>query len=444
MREKKKKILVAMVTGQFSKKLVDQLQHAGFDVKIVDDGEKCLALVETFLADLIILDFTLLKLNGLDILRLLKKGRKGTRVGVFVCTEHALYQDYQLAIENGANYYFLKSYAITDLIDTIHSYFQGSLVPSSFIDVMESISSKKEGLYLPEGPVDNGFIRFWGTRGSVPVAGPDYLRYGGNTSSLEVRNNDDLVIIDAGTGIRPLGNILMNEASRTLHLFIGHTHWDHILGFPFFKPAYSSEFEINIYGPQGCEKGLYEVFTGMLDKDYFPVKLDEMMARLHFHELLGDPVTIGNITIEYIYTSHPGPTLGFKLISPDRTIIYVTDNEFLVGYHGHPNKIHKNSPLLVPYEGFIDFCKGADFIVHEAQYFPEDYLKKVGWGHSSISNVTVLLKHTGIKRWVVTHHDPDHGDAALLRKLILHKQILAEAFVDTEVLFASDGCVHPF
>ena len=157
----------------------------------------------------------------------------------------------------------------------------------------------------------------------------------------------------------------------------------------------------------------------------------------------GDHYDIGNLSIETHYTHHPGSTLGFKIRSPTHTIGYITDNEILSGYHGHPDAIDRDHPLLKPHESLIHFLSDCDLLIHEAQYFPEEYEHKVGWGHSSISNATVLMKHIGCHEWIVTHHDPQHSDKDLAIKLQMHQDILHDCHMHTHTRLAFDGMVLP-
>ncbi|HPE85188.1 MAG TPA: MBL fold metallo-hydrolase, partial [Chlamydiales bacterium] len=237
---------------------------------------------------------------------------------------------------------------------------------------------------------------------------------------------------------------LAQRGVKTIHLFIGHTHWDHITGFPFFTPMYIPDVEVHLYAPVGYEKGTQELFSEMLAYAFFPVRLDEMQAKFHVHQMRdGDTIHIGGLTLETHYTHHPGSTLGFKVRSPTHTIGYITDNEMLLGYHGHPDAIDINHPLLEPHLSLIHFLTDCDLIIHEAQYFPEEYEHKVGWGHSSIANATVLLKHTGCQEWLVTHHDPQHSDTDLHIKLQMHQDVIADCHLHTNIRLAFDGMTLP-
>jgi len=412
-----------------------------FTIETAKDGPECLERARRFKPELILVELMLPKMHGIEILSHLRDFPETKETGVIITSSQTMIQNYQAAIERGSNDFLEKPFTADEFFRIVDDYFAGTLTPTPFKQ-KNPVTPAENTPYHPIPTIATTYIRFWGTRGSNPVAGPKYIRYGGNTCCLEVRYGDDVVIIDAGTGIRPLGEMLLGE--RELDIFIGHTHWDHITGFPFFSPIYQKGTKINIYAPVGFERSPKEIFTEMLAHAFFPVRLDDMQAELNFKELRdGDHIKKGKLTIETHYTYHPGHTLCFKIRSPHLTIGYVTDNEMLLGYHGHPKDIGKNHPLLEPHLSLINFLKDCDLLIHEAQYFPEEYQKKVGWGHSSMANATVLINAVGSKDWIVTHHDPQHSDQDLQVKIQLHADILRDTNLNTQVRLAYDGLTVP-
>jgi phosphoribosyl 1,2-cyclic phosphodiesterase len=172
------------------------------------------------------------------------------------------------------------------------------------------------------------YVRFWGTRGSIPTPGPQTTHYGGNTSCVEVRTDDDTwIILDCGTGARELGLHLLQSEKRPLglHVFIGHTHWDHIQGFPFFGPAFLPDTELHLYAPRDFQPSLGEALAGQMRYAYFPVKLDELRSLIHYTELEEGFFGVGNVLVATQYLNHTAPTIAYRLSSGGTTIAYVTD-----------------------------------------------------------------------------------------------------------------------
>lgn len=436
-----KKILIADALRSSVEAILNHPKAKDYEIQVVDNGPDTLKSIESFHPDLALIELMLPKMHGIEVLKIIRGNAKTAKIGVIITSYYTMIQNYRASISGKADYFLEKPFEGEQFFALVESFFAGTLKPEPF---HEPASTDTRGRYSPVPTMSTSYIRFWGTRGSIPVSGSRYNRIGGNTCCLEVRNHDDLVIIDAGTGIRDLGIHLKDRGVKNVHLFIGHTHWDHITGFPFFAPMYSSDTTVHLYAPVGYEKDTRELFTEMLAYAFFPVRLDEMQAKFHIHQLRdGDHVQVGSLGIETHYTNHPGATLGFKIRSPTHTIGYITDNEVLLGYHGHPDAIGRNHPLLEPHLGLIQFLSDCDVLIHEAQYFSEEYEHKVGWGHSSIANATVLLKHTGCHEWIVTHHDPQHSDFDLHTKLQTHIDVLADCHLNTQVRLAFDGMTLP-
>jgi phosphoribosyl 1,2-cyclic phosphodiesterase len=261
-------------------------------------------------------------------------------------------------------------------------------------------------------------VTFWGTRGSIAAPGAGTMIYGGNTACVDLRCGTDVLIFDSGTGIRPLGLALMKEfADRplTIHLFISHTHWDHIQGFPFFTPAYSPATTIHIYGSTGQGRPLEKVLRGQMDADYFPVALGDMTSTLHMHEFKGQPFHIGEATITPTYLNHPGMTLGYRVAHGGKSFVYASDNEpyrETLPHLGHRAEAGRDFGQRLDAE-FVQFLEGADLYIGEAQYTDEEYPGRIGWGHSSISATVEAALAANVRALAFFHHDPNHDDAAV-------------------------------
>ena len=440
--EEKKRILIADPSTALIELILQEKAASDYEIAIADTGPLTLKKIQEFNPQLLIIDLMMPNMHGIEILKKLKSCETTRDIGVIVSTYNIMIQNYHAAIEGGALYFLLKPFEPLELFTLIKRFFKGNLSPDPF-SLINCKELKQNYCYEPNSIIDS-YIRFWGTRGSSAVSGQEYIRYGGCTSCFEIRDRKDLIIIDAGTGIRKLGETLTAKEEKTIHLFLSHTHWDHVTGFPFFKPLYNKNCKVIIWAPVGFGKSTKEIFTDMLAYAYFPIRLDEMRARVEFRELRDhEPISIGNTSVECHFLNHPGATAGFKIVTPQKTIAYITDNEVLLGYHGHPNHIDLSHPLMAAHLGLIEFLKGCDLIIHEAQYFPKEYYNKIGWGHSSMANATILLKYTGCKDWIITHHDPSHSDSVLQEKALLHQDIIKECNLDIHTEIAYDGLMLP-
>ena len=431
-----KRILIVEDVQVVSQMIEKILADEDFEISVAVDGEQCLELVPKLRPDLIIMDLMMPKVNGLEALSRLRADPETCSVGVIVCSAKDFKTEIQQALELGAFAFMTKPFRRQELIDLVRRYFAHA-APEEHI--VPEPRQQPAVAYAPELRVDNGIFRLWGTRGSIPISGSPFVRHGGNTSCLEIEYGDERVIIDAGSGIRDLGNSLLPGGPRKLHIFITHTHWDHIQGFPFFTPVYIPGYEITLYASPNLDKDLKSIFQGQLDRAYFPVQMEDMRANLDFVHLGEGPLRIGDIEISWDYTLHPSPTLGYRIAINGKSLAYVTDNEFLKGHVGSPEEAEANSELKAINEKIVRFLSDADVLIHEAQYTPQEYPQKIGWGHTSLPNGCLLAKWARPGRWIVTHHDPDHDDRFLQNKLNLTRQLLRQLDCDLEVEHAYDG-----
>ena len=253
-------------------------------------------------------------------------------------------------------------------------------------------------------------VRFFGTRGSIATPGPHTLRYGGNTSCIEVQSSaGTLVILDMGTGATVLGRELMarGEPSRG-HILISHTHWDHIQGIPFFAPLFVPGFEWDIYGPRGLHQGLRQTLAGQMQSTYFPVTLEQLGATIRYRELVEGRLRIGDIEVTCRYLNHPALTLGYRLEADGAAFVYACDHE----PHSHALATGVGD-FLGEDRRHAEFLAGADLVVHDAQYRASEYPQKIGWGHSTIEYAYAVARLAKVGQLALTHHDPMRDDAAI-------------------------------
>jgi len=277
-------------------------------------------------------------------------------------------------------------------------------------------------------------VRFWGTRGSIPTPGHRTSIYGGNTSCVEVRAADGTtVVLDCGTGVRVLGlDMLRRTVPHRIYLLIGHTHWDHIQGFPFFTPAFLPGTELNIYGSAAFQRSLEDSLSGQMQYSYFPVKLHELASRLHYTELEEGFFRIGNVLVETQYLNHTAPTIAYRLTADGATVVYVTDHEPFWNSSGpvfhHPGD-----------QRHVEFLRGADLVIHDAQYTAEEYRTKRGWGHSPADYATDIAIAAGVARLALFHHEPTHDDHAIKRIEETQRVRAASLGSSVDVFAAAEG-----
>jgi phosphoribosyl 1,2-cyclic phosphodiesterase/CheY-like chemotaxis protein len=280
-------------------------------------------------------------------------------------------------------------------------------------------------------------VRFWGTRGSIAKPGPSTIRYGGNTSCVEIRSAaGTLVVIDCGTGAHELGKMLTETEARPLrgHMLISHTHWDHIQGWPFFAPLFVPGNEWDIYAPHGLAETVQETLAGQMQYTYFPVLLEQLSATIRYHELVEGVFSIGDIKIKTQYLNHPALTLGYRLEADGATVVYACDHEpysrqMAIGL-GEPNRQD---------QWHVDFLAGADLVIHDAQYTVSEYQEKIGWGHSTAEYAVEIGRIAGVKAIALTHHDPLRDDDGIDKLIEMLRGSLVGKVGVPRVFAAAEG-----
>jgi phosphoribosyl 1,2-cyclic phosphodiesterase len=264
------------------------------------------------------------------------------------------------------------------------------------------------------------FVKFWGTRGSIPTPGRRTARYGGNTSCLEVRSERSLFVCDGGTGVRELGIDLQRRFGKkpiTAHLFFSHSHWDHIQGFPFFAPAYVPTNTLHLYSPSKKSRRIHDLLSGQMRSTYFPVRFGDLGGNLVADHLEKGEREIEGVRVSTFEQVHPGGSLAFRFEHQGRKVVYATDSEIdqliIPGKAAAPSR-HRLRRLP---KALIDFCRDADLLICDAQYTDEEYPAKIGWGHPRASTVVDLAVQAEAKQLALSHHDPMHSDADLEAKV---------------------------
>lgn len=258
-------------------------------------------------------------------------------------------------------------------------------------------------------------MKFWGVRGSVPAPGASTVGYGGNTSCVEVRCCGRLVILDAGTGIRLLGKELKAKGAspEEITLLLTHTHWDHIQGLPFFITLLEPGSRLRIMGCEGAREGLATLLARQMESPFFPVPLLGSGATIQIEELSDAEVALGNLNVRIMRANHPGTCVGYRLNCDGKSMAFFPDNEPILGKlrlsglapdDPQARRAVQNHGLMV------EFLRGVDLLIMDAEYDAEEYSSHVGWGHGCVDDVVSLAMEAGAKQLVLFHHDPDHDD----------------------------------
>ncbi|MBI5519383.1 MAG: MBL fold metallo-hydrolase [Desulfovibrio sp.] len=241
-------------------------------------------------------------------------------------------------------------------------------------------------------------VRCLGARGSIPVSGPQFVRYGGDTSCIEiVSQGGGRLILDAGTGIRVLGCEMAAQSRREATILFSHFHWDHIQGLPFFKPLYNPTTRLRLAGPRGVD--VLRVLSRALRPPFFPVALDQVPCAISTPQWQGDTLEAEGLLVRRIACSHPNKGAGFRVEEGGASLVYLTDNELSLRHRGG-----------LAFDEYVAFCQGADLLIHDTEYTPEEYPQRRGWGHSHFLDAARLAREAGVKTLALFHHNQERTD----------------------------------
>lgn len=290
-------------------------------------------------------------------------------------------------------------------------------------------------------------IKFWGTRGSIAVPGPETLRFGGNTTCLELRADGEIIVLDAGSGIRPLGIALDKEFQARpikLSLLITHAHWDHIQGFPFFKPAYNPKNEIRIFGFDGAGASFRQIMAEPMKAPFFPITMRELSAKMDINKLTGMKFSLGKVDVHAALVNHPGVCAGYRIFTSTGSVAFLPDHE-PYEFFLHANRGKELSPEQAranaadQHAALVRFLRGSDILILDTQYTDQEYKTHIGWGHGSISSAVSLALEAEVQTLLLFHHDPSHDDEMVDRMVESARELVRKSGSHLEVAGAQQG-----
>ncbi len=404
-----------------------------WEVLEAKDGDAGVDLAIRHRPELILCDLLMPKSNGFQVCRTIRDQLQPTKIIVVSGRDYGV--DRTSALQAGADEYLLKPVTWESL--------------SSAIDrLLPEIPRRPKPKSAAESESIPARIRLWGVRGSIPVPGKSTVRYGGNTSCVEVRADGEIIILDAGTGIRLLGLALDKEfgaRSMKLTLLITHTHWDHIQGLPFFSPAYNRKNLIRVLGYEGARAGLGKILAGQMETPFFPVSLRELPSHLAIEELKEMEFEIGKVKVRSKFANHPGICAGYRLFTSSGSVAYFPDSEpyellkMQLASRDGISEEEARDFATAERTKMVEFLQGCDVVILDTQYTDEEYAQHIGWGHSSLSSVVSLTLDAEVRQLLLFHHDPNHDDE-MIDKMVEHARALVKKSGKTlEVEGAREG-----
>lgn len=367
------------------------LEEGGHSVKCCESSVQALRDIALDPPDCVISDVIMPEMDGFELCREIRSRPELAGVKIIMCSSKSYDFDRRRAKELGADGYIVKP-------------LQRETLPGLIAEILS----------------EKVTISYWGVHGTLPVPGPDALRYGGNTPCVSVAiSGEPLYIFDCGSGIKKLSDHLVAAKVQRLsaRIFISHTHWDHINTIPFFGPLYARGNQIEVFGPYQGDLTIERAIAAQMESVYFPVTIREFGARLVFRDLREESLEFGAVKIDTILLKHPGYCLGYRLGCHGRTVCYITDNELYLRTDQRYDQTYV--------ERLANFVRGADLLITDTTYRDSEYVSKVDWGHSCVSEVADLAARAQVKRLHLFHHDPDQSDDDIDLKLKETREALA-------------------
>ncbi len=396
------------------------LEQRGWKVLAAEDGEAGLNLARQHKPAVVVCDLLMPRCNGYQVCRAIRATPELHGTKIVMLSGRGYSTDKLNALEAGADEYLVKPVQPAELGATLLRLTSGE-------GPTRPVETAAPGR-LADGPT---WLKFWGVRGSIASPGPGTNFYGGNTSCVEVRAEGEIIVLDAGTGIRPLGLSLEQEFNHqplNITLLLTHTHWDHIQGFPFFVPAYDPRNTVRILGYEGARQGLAATLGAQMESPYFPVGLKELPGNITIEELRDLEFTVGPVRVRAMFVNHPGICVGYRIEARGGAVVFIPDNEPFLRMRAKPAGADARAVEFARQqdEKLIQFISGAEVLIMDAQYDAAEYEQRIGWGHACVDDVVDIATRAQVKQLYLFHHDPTHDDERISR-MLAHARSLASA-----------------
>lgn len=403
---KKFKFLVIDDSKTIQFEFTKLLERAGHEALALPDCSLALETIVRMQADCVLCDLMLPGMDAMQLFTLIRAQKHLKQPSFIVISGKQFEYDRRRALEMGVDSYITKP-----------------INPDSFVEQLINIIEAKV------------HIRFWGCRGTFPIPGAKTVRYGGNTNcvTLDIADKHHF-IFDAGTGIKELSNHILqnNILPYKAKIFISHPHYDHINGIPFFVPLYMKGNEFEFHGPDQEKMNLKKYLSMQMDSVYFPVQMKEFLSAVSFHSLTEETFVFDDITINTMLLNHPGRCLGYRVNYKGKSFSYITDNEIYLS----TDKERYNPDEV---ERLIEFIKDTDILVIDSTYTDQEYVSKINWGHSPLSEVIDVADRAKVKLLCLYHHAPDQVDDDIDKKLLMAQEMLKQRQSATVCIIPREG-----